>query len=1387
MRTWSIGVCLFAFIVSAEVFAVVSRFERLTIEQGLSQNTVTAILKDSQGFMWFGTREGLNRFDGVTFRTFTYKPQNSGSISDNYIWSLLEDEQGSIWVGTAGGGLNRFDRTTERFEHFMPRKGDVHSLSDIGVRSLFQDSQGQLWIGTNDGGLNRFDRTNKTFERWQYRASDDNSLSHNRVYDMTEGLPGVLWLATAGGVSRFDSRSGTFRRFRHQRDDPHSLAHDRVRAVVKDGQGRLWFGTDGGGLNRLEQDLEHFVRFQHSSRPASLSSNYVNALFADGDKGLWVGTWGGGLNRFDFATEHFSAETHDPSYRYSLSANLVYSLLQDDAGILWVGTSGGGVNKFDTRTLRFGHHRQSGDRAGGLSDNNVRALLVDSKGTLWAGTRGGGVNRQDKGAKNFSHIAAGNDSFSLSNAQIYTLFEGSDGDIWIGTAKGLNRLHRRSGQITRYRHDGKAGSISDDRVKHIIETEPGIFWIATHGGGLNRFDSHSQKFSAYTHQKGNEQSLSHNILTRLEADGQGKIWLATLGGGLNLFDQKTQRVERFMHDPDDPSSLSNDRVFTLYLDAADRLWVGTARGLNLWQPKTRQFKRYLPSDGLAGEVVLAILGDAQGHLWISGNHGLTRFDPQTGRFHRFDDKDGLQSNEFNLNAAYRAPNGHLLFGGINGYNDFDPQAILLDERLVPVQLTGFLLSNQAVAINPAGGDEGGFVLRRAINALEQLVLTDKERMVSFEFAALDYANPAKNRYAYRLKNFDEDWVYTGADRRLASYTKLDPGEYVFEVKASNKDGVWNEQGKAIAVVVLPPWYLSWQALLSYGIVGFLLLFGGYRLRTRALYRRAELLEAKVQQRTETINQLMVQKHRMFANVSHEFKTPLTLILNPLDALIKDPQTQLFSRQLSLMRRNAQRLLKMVEQLLELSKLEMRPAEQQYHYYSLADTLKALLASYQPLFDSKNLSLKYQSFDDVILHLTTDSLEMILGNLISNALKYTPNGGQVVVMVKADDKKVLIAVSDSGIGIGPQDRTLIFNRFTRANEPHQQAIPGAGIGLALVKELVEVNRGTIGLISELGKGSTFTVTLPVAQVTDAPLAQFGGAMTATMIEASSELADEPKHPVAAAEQDEGASGASVLLVDDNPEMLALLQQTLKGRFQTIAYSDGEQALAAAQAQLPDLVVSDVMMPGMSGFELLKALKSSALTDHIPVLLLTAKGDAQSRIKGWEEKADEYLDKPFNAEELLSRIDNLLAIRALLRKRYQGAIATPSMEIEPNADKTPLGVMPEAIAQEGIHSCNQQFFKRVYSLLEKHYADETLDVRFLADKLAMSQRQLGRKMKAVLDYTPTELIRVYRLNKAAELLKQGMTPSAVAFDVGFSSHSYFSQCFKAQFDCLPSSYR
>ena len=1406
-----LGLCI---TLTAQAASPTLRFEQLSIEHGLSQNTVTSILQDSRGYLWLGTRDGLNRYDGYEFKVFRNDPQITGSISDNHIWSIFEDNNNTLWIGTSQG-LNRYDHQRQSFSYFRHEASQNNSLSDDGVRTIYQDSSDTLWIGTNAGGLNRFDSKTQTFVAMRHQPTDPHSLSHNRVYSIVEDSKGNLWIGTGKGLNRLskkrpDKNQYHFDRFVHQPGKPGSLSHNRVRSVFEDSRGILWVATQKGGLNRYHPDSQTFDHFKHQqNNPNSISSNLVIAIKENSDGKLWLGTWGGGLNIFDPLTDQFVTIRQSGIHANSISSNLIYSLYQDKKGLFWVGTSGGGVNHFDGQTLRFSHFKHDATDPGSLSESNVRSILKDSKGTLWVGTRGSGLNRYNSQSGQFESFKHDkNKPNSLSAGQVYALFEDSTGALWLGTSTGLSQYHPATQNFSHFKHQpSDPNSLSSNRIKAIAEDADGALWIAT-ASGLNRLNRQTGQFKTFKHQPNNPNSLSNDLLTSVTVDSDNTLWVGTLGGGLNHYDPKSASFVHYRHQRDNANSLSHDRVFAIHQDKKGTLWIGTPAGLNRFDAKTAQFNHYREKDGLASDAVLGILEDGNGFLWLSGNKGLSKFASDTAHFSSFDARDGLQSNEFNVTAAYQSADGELFFGGINGFNRFYGESIISDPHPPKVDFTNFLLSNQSVPIRKQSilnqSADNRFTLDKTISALDEVTLTHKQNLVSLQFSALDFASPMKNRYAYQLEGWDDHWIYADAKQRQASYTKLHPGNYVFKVKASNKDGHWSEQPTAIKIHVLPPWWKTWQAYLLYVTVLFGSIYAFYRYRTQALVARANELEDKVTQRTATINRLMSQKQQMFTNVSHEFKTPLTLILNPLASLPEHYSSPEFDAKVSMMQRNGQRLLHMVEQLLELSKLETGATEQRHHY-SLAETLNRLITSFQPLLDNKNLTLKRQPFIDVLVFLTTDALEMIINNLLSNAIKYTPTDGQISINVNARPSDVVITIADNGIGISPENQQIVFNRFTRASEEHNENIPGAGIGLALVKDLVETNQGSITLNSQVNGGSVFTVTLPLAESQDAATQNVSGLSTTSLIEinhttakANTSASESEKTPLQRDQNGHDITSSvtntlkpNLLLIDDNPDMLQLLTNVLAEKYHCVTANNGEQGVAIAKEQVPDLVLSDVMMPGISGFEVLSQLKLDELTNHIPVILLTARGDIQSRLRGWAEKADEYLEKPFNNQELLLRIDNLLSIRTLLRQRYQRTL-TAEVESSTTVESSTAVDDTQTIADtpeqdSSINSVSQKFFDKLNGVLETHYADEDLDIALVASEMAMSQRQMSRKIRSLLDLTPTEYVRNFRLKKAIVLLAEGMLPSVVAYQVGFTSHSYFGRCFKAQYDCLPSSYK
>lgn len=828
------------------------RFDQLTLEDGLSQATITAILQDRYGFMWFGTQDGLNRYDGQRFTLFKPIAGRSTSLPHSAVASLLEDTEGALWVGTDGGGLARLNRNSETFTVFQSDPGNPDSLSNNRIQALAEGPDGELWVATVTSGLNRLDKTTGLAERFAHDPSaPTTSLSSDRLHDLLIDRDGVLWVATdGGGLNRFDAETQSFVHYRHDPQDSSSVSSDDVRTVYQDQKGDLWVGTNGAGVNRLNRETGRFERYQHSpSDPHSLSEDRARTIYQTREGVLYVGT-DGGLNAWNSQSQGFQRFRHDSVNRHSLSADRVMSVYQDRGGVTWVGTNRG-LSRWNSTIGSFPHYKRDSTAATPLSSNTVQALAQDPDGTVWIGTLGGGLNRWNRRRDTYTHYRhePGNPK-SLSGNRVMSLLVDRQNNLWVGTlAGGLNRFHRDTDTFTRFQHDPQnLQSLGANGVTCILEDIAGGLWIGTFGGGLNRFDPEVQAFFRYVNEPENSASLSHDRVMALHQDGAGILWIGTEGGGLNRFDPRRGIFSNYRHDPSDASSLSSDVVWSIHEDKTGILWIATqGGGLNRWAPSDRAahrgtFRRYTEADGLPNNDVYGVLEDSDGHLWLSTNRGLSKFNPRSESFKSYDTSRGLQSEDFNFGAYYQGLRGEMFFGGTNGFNAFYPDQIKDNPHLPPVQLTGFLKFNQ-----PA-------VLDTSLAELRDIELSHEDSVITFEFAAMDFTSPKNNRYSYRLENFDLDWTDVGNISR-ATYTNLAAGTYVFRVKGSNNDGLWNADGLAINLKVIPPPWRTWWAysLYALGLVG--LLYAYTRQQAMKLEREAEYsrkLEEEVADRTREL-------------------------------------------------------------------------------------------------------------------------------------------------------------------------------------------------------------------------------------------------------------------------------------------------------------------------------------------------------------------------------------------------------------------------------------------------------------------------------------------------------------------------------------------------------
>ena len=782
------------------------KFERLTIDDGLSQSVVQCIIQDRLGFMWFGTQDGLNRYDGYEFIIYKNDPSDKFSISNNNINCLYEDRDGVLWAGTSGGGLCRYDRDKDSFVNYISETGNPYSLSNGKVRSLYEDSSGNFWICTN-GGLNKFIKDDNIFIRYTKEQNNPDSIRSNIIRCIYEDKKSNLWVGTWGeGLNKFEPGSGRF--FSYKNKVNNSDNANRINSIFEDRNNNLWISTNDG-LQILDRTFGSFREFKKNDKdPFSISDNFISLVYEDSKDVLWIGTRQGGLNKFNSGKNTFTKYRYDKSDPGSIGNDSIMSVYEDLSGIIWIGTFGEGLSKFSNHRKKIRHFYTVPGNKNSPGSNKIYCFCEDKNNHLWIGTVDSGLNKYDRDSNTFTiYKNSISDNNSISSDRVTSVIEDKKGILWIATSGGgLNKFdpEKETFTVYKYNKDDK-NSLSFNTVYSLIEDKEGMIWAGTLDGGLNKFDPENEIFTHYKHDPSDPGSIGSDKVRTLFIDHSGELWIGLEFGGLNKYDRKSGRFIHFRNDKEDPCSISDDLILSVFEDSKDRLWIGTANGgLNYFDRTDNIFIRVTEKEGLPSNVINGILEDKSGNLWISTNNGLSKFNPGKGTFKNYDKRDGLQSNEFNPSAYLKLRNGEFVFGGINGFNIFQPEDIRDNECIPPVVITDFLIFNKKIS----AGDDSPF-LKRSVSTADEISLTYRESVFSFEFASLDFNIPGKNKYAYKMDGFEKDWVFSG-NRRFATYTNLNPGEYIFRVKGSNNDGIWNETGKSIKITISPPfWKTMW--------------------------------------------------------------------------------------------------------------------------------------------------------------------------------------------------------------------------------------------------------------------------------------------------------------------------------------------------------------------------------------------------------------------------------------------------------------------------------------------------------------------------------------------------------------------------------------------------
>jgi signal transduction histidine kinase/ligand-binding sensor domain-containing protein/DNA-binding response OmpR family regulator len=1341
-------------------------FEYFTTEQGLSNNDCQIVLVDAQGYLWIGTMDGLNRFDGHTFTVYRNSPDDSTSISGNVISWLLQDRSRAIWVGTYSNGLNLFDRDQNKFIRcqFDPTDSmHLYDVQDMTIPAMYEDRNGRIWAWMF-GSMTKIVRRSYSEDQFviryvQYPHRPDSlsvSTSTAPAYYREDSSSSFLITERNQRLTRFDLEEGKYSYTEHDSLVPDVLRGKTLTNVFEDRSGLLWCATPEG-VFQYEKQNGHLLHFRNDSTSPLLSATIGS--YEDRRGTVWMITEGAGINQYDRGRGCFIRHRYDKNDPNSFRGMLVRPFFaEDSAGNLWIPTWDGGVGlaKFALRARQFKHFLSNSNPG---ESQQANALLEDHRGSLWVN---GGVL-----SYGFNERVASR-SARLKRAAI-SMCEDSSGFLWIGTeGDGLHRLDPKTGRVTSYhRIFGSSDPDGSDQLHSIALDPTGILWLGTSGGGIDKFDLKTMRYvKNYDHNPADPKSISNNRAMVLHRDHEGVIWVGTEGGGLNRFDPMKEAFSSWRHNPRDSASISGDIVYAIGEDDNNSLWIGTNNGVCRFDKRAGTFKRYYRGSGELSNLVLSIVIDRRGVPWIGyRDNGLARLDPTTGNLKTFTVKDGLPANRFNWNSqSYRRANGEIVMGTDNGILVFHPDSISENTYVPHIVINSFTVFDKAIPF------------QKAMRHDEPVVLPYDQNFFSFTFASLDLSDPSRNQHACKLEGLEEQWTFLGA-RRDVRYTNLSPGEYVFRVKGSNSDGVWNEQGTSLKIVIMPPWWKTTWAYVGYGLalVGMLYSIRRSEKNRERLKHQAELAHTRAQ----SLQELDRLKSRFFANISHELRTPLTLIEGPATQILTGDGKVDPKENAGIIVRNTQRLLTLVGQLLDLSKLESGQSGLRVRRVNIVEVTKGIAASFESMAARKGIRLSLELGEEPIIgSFDRDAIEKIITNLLSNAFKFTAEGGEVTVALEkhsvgpreSEIMECSIRVSDTGIGILPEHLDKIFDRFYQIDASTTREQEGTGIGLSLTKELVELHHGRIVVGSEVGRGTSFTVLLPVVNDDQA---------TEEIV--SEEISERGGHAPAFFEQpDKGRSIDQaelysdidlpvILIVEDNADMRQYIRRSVGDFYRVIEAKDGEEGMARATGTIPDLIISDVMMPKIEGFELCRRLKTDERTSHVPIILLTAKAGMEHKVAGLATGADDYLVKPFDSKELLARVKNLIEVRRRLREKFEKQKVLKPGEV-------------------AVTSMDDAFLHKAMAVVQERMGDEDFSVEQFSNGMNMSRVQLHRKLKALLNQPAGEFVRYMRLHRGMSLLQQNAgTIAEVAYMVGFGSPAYFTKCFHEQFGFPPGDVR
>lgn len=1332
------GICLSA---TAQKYM----FKHLEVKDGLSNNQVNAIYKDSRGFMWFGTASGLNRYDGYEFKVYRNQNNDAKSLSDNYIENIQEDVSGNLWIRTSAGYVfynsltDTFDRDVEKW------------MWNIGISgnpsSIYIDKHKIFWVYVLGKGIYRYVNGEKKAERVNVKAE---ALLNADIVDMIESNEGILLIYNHGVLVCLDKEKLNVKWTIN--DISSDIGKETVNdfSLFIDQKEQLWiYGVLGMWIYNLPQKTWEL------RSPKDDSYNSVRAVAQDKRGRMWLGKDQDGVELVDVQGNHIHL-INVPNNERTLSNNTITALYEDAAGTMWVGTYKKGISYYNESIFKFGI----------VDIGDINCVENGRKDVVWLGTSGSGLicwNRSTDERKVFSHTS---DPHSISSDIIVSLLLDSNDKLWAGTYwGGLNCYD--GNRFIHYRAGGE-NSLASDNVWALAEDADKNIWIGTLGGGLQCLNPATGVFVTYS---SNNSNLVSDHVSSL-CLGRNNTLIIGTSVGVAIMDLTTRKITNFAGNRSGVRQFTNQTVNQVYEDSRGLIWVGTREGLNVYDPKQDELYEVAVKPNFSEFYILGITEDENKSMWVSAGGELINVtlsvEGKTGklsfRCHTYDERDGLQSCDFNQRSLKRLHSGEIVVGGLYGLNNFRSDNIKYNRALPKVMFTGFQLFNEEVKV----GEEydGQIILKEALNKTEEVVLGYKQNVFTVLFASDNYVLPEKTRYHYKLDGFNEDWLISMADQHRVTYTNLAPGSYLLKVKATNSDGYAGTEEATLKIVILPPFWMTPWAYACY----IFLLIGGLFLAFYAVQRR-ERNKFKIRQmeqdaqRAEEVNQM---KFRFFTNVSHELRTPLTLIISPLEGMIKETKEAKQLDKLNLMHRNALRLLNLVNQLLDFRKNEMAGLHLSLSEGDIVAYVRNICSSFLILSEKKNVHLTFfTAVESLNMAFDEDKVGKIVMNLLSNAFKFTPDGGRVDVsleILKGSPETLEIKVSDTGSGVKDEDKERIFERFYQVeHEGESNRSTGSGIGLSLVRDFVTLHGGAVRVFDNVGSGSVFVVDIPVKHSVvnvATPLSQEAAEEDAAALDTETIEADEDTQPFEKRKP-------LVLIVDDNEDFITFMRDSLSLYFSVQSAVNGREAWNIIPELMPDLIVSDLMMPEMDGNELCRNVKTDKRTQNIPFVLLTAKQSVENKVEGLTIGADDYVTKPFNMEVLILRMRKLIDLSSRSKSRNR-------------IDPEPSDIV--------ITSLDEKLIENAIKYVEANISRSDLSVEELSHELGMSRVHLYKKLLQITGKTPIEFIRVIRLKRAAQLLRESQqNVSEIAYQLGFNNPKYFSKYFKDEFGVLPSVYQ